>query len=218
MLGAMPPGEYSGFRAMRDSACDRAGGRAVGRGFARVSLALGVLVVGLAMWCCAGVARASTNVTFDDLAAGAFVGDHYRDAGGADRGVVFGPSPLGIGSEQPVVTVVGSLAHSGSQIGKLSTPRCPTGEACRTPDGFMFFPVEVSSVSLFVGAFGTVADTITVTAFDRNGARIDSPRVVQVTGGAGFSTQVGFAHPSAPIFYVEVRGSTFAGRDRRCHL
>jgi hypothetical protein len=123
------------------------------------------------------VARAdsASAVNFDNLPAGTVVGDQFRDLGGVDRGVAFGPTPLGKGSEQPMIADVGaSLAHSGTQIGELTTPICPTGEACRTPDGFLFFPVQTSSVTMFVGAFGTITDTITVGAFGADGAQIGS--------------------------------------------
>ncbi len=176
----------------------------------RSSLTFVVLLTVAFMWLAAGVARGSTTATFDDLPAGATVGDQYRNLGGADRGVVFGPSPSGLGSEQPVVTVVGSSAHSGSQIGQYPTPQCPTGESCRTPGGFLFFPAETSLVKMFVGAFGTIPDTITLTAFDQNGVQIDSPQSADVIGGAGFSTPVSFSNPSRPISYVKVRGSTLA--------
>ena len=159
----------------------------------------------------ASAARADVGVLgFDDQAAGTVVQDQYRNVGGADHGAVFGTSPSQTRDGAiPVVTAVGSLAHSGNRVGKLSKGPCPNGECPGGPFGFVFFPFPKSFVTMFVGAFGTAKDTITVKAFSSTGTVIGMQQA-QVTGGTAFSTPVGFPTGPIPIAYVEVQGSTFA--------
>ena len=145
-----------------------------------------------------------TTLTFDELAVNTTIGSQY-----AGRGVTFGPSVAGqaqVTRSLPVVATVGTAAAaSGGNVGRVQRA-CFSADCVGTAETWAQFSSAQAQVKLSVGAFGTQANTITMTGFNASGAQVAQ---AQASAPAGtFRTQLSLSVASATIRFIRVRGST----------
>lgn len=162
-------------------------------------------LVAVALLASAPSARgAETTLTFDDLAANTVVNTQY-----AGRGVTFGPSVSGqtqVTRSLPVVANVGTTAAaSGANVGRVQRA-CFSLECSGTAETWAQFSSAQARVRVSVGAFGTQANTITVTGFNASGVQVAQAQA-SAPGGT-FRTSLSLSVASATMRFIRVRGST----------
>ncbi len=152
-------------------------------------------------------------ITFDDLPANTTVSSQYQSInGGTNNGVVFlndSNDPL------PVITSVGSLAHSGSQVADVSSPF-----EFGTPSvlGQISVPsgntTACNYVGVYVGVFGIAgsgSEPVKLTAYAANGTTVLGTASASIAAGVGFDTLMQVNDSLGRIAYFQVSGTASDG-------
>lgn len=162
-----------------------------------------------AMFIIPAPALGDTTIGFEDLTPGTAITTQYHDAGGAGRGVDFGPAPPGEESfYQAFVYDAGTLAHGGSRVAAVQG-NCGV-EVCFTLSHWLSFPSYKQHVRLYVGdPYATDnANTITGTAYDANGIQIGATQSVGTSAPSTVFFPFDFSSSQRDIAYVKLTGNT----------
>jgi hypothetical protein len=151
----------------------------------------------------AGAAHAATKVvTFDNLAHGTTVATQYA----ASAGVSF-TQPTDPGYA-PVIREAVGQAHSGNNVADIETcVPSPCGEFAGVPDTRGELSTTATSVSVYVGEFGSAPASadVELIGYTAQNAVVQQTGPVVVTEGAGFGTRLEVSSSTPDIAYFDVK-------------